>query len=564
MAYRKGNPRHSKNVVSKPVQSESASAQTGADKHSAAGGNNDLPIVQFRPFAPSEELLGEYNSTHRKTGSSNPRLQARRKSSEGQSAESGIGGQAETTFERFRTPASASASNDKPHVRRDRAEYANARKKRKKKKIIIGSIACSVILILGLAAAAFAYIYKVNGNIQRGLGQDLLGALSIVDSPEDPFYALLLGIDGSLEREATMGSNFRSDSMMLARIDPKADKVTLVSIPRDLKMDMGEYGTQKINAAHAFGGPALAVKTVSQLAGVPISHYAEINFDGFKAAVDSLGGIEVDVPIAINDPQAGGSLEAGVQTLDGNGALILCRSRHSYDKYGSGDDYRAANQRMVLSAIAQKLLASDALTIANSISAMSEYILTDMDVTQIVSVAQSMSGLSTDNIYTGKAPATSEYSGGAWWDILDLDGWVEMMERVDAGLPPTEEDIIDESTGTIMSTAGGSVMADSLTNIHASDRTTSIGLRNGNGSDGICENAQKELEAMGYKKINSRNADNFDYDKTVVVYKTTSDKKDAELIAQQLGVDAPISDRDVYLFDEDVLVVLGKDYSASQ
>ena len=136
-------------------------------------------------------------------------------------------------------------------------------------------------------------------------------------------------------------------------------KATLVSIHRDTLVDMGEYGQNKLNAAHAIGGAALTVKTVSKLAGVPISHYAEINFDGFKDIVDALGGVEVDVPMEIDDEDAGGHLDAGLQTLSGDQALILCRSRHAYDEYGDGDSYRAANQRLVLSAIAKKILSAD-------------------------------------------------------------------------------------------------------------------------------------------------------------------------------------------------------------
>ncbi len=435
------------------------------------------------------------------------------------------------------------------------------RKRRKRKKVLIGVLSVVLVMVLGGGIAAFAYIASINKNLQSGVGDDLLAMLSAVDKPEDPFYALLLGIDGSIEREETMGSNFRSDSMMLARIDPKNAKVTLVSIPRDIQIDdLDGHGTQKINAAHAFGGPALSVKMVSQLAGVPIAHYAEINFDGFKDAVDILGGVEVDVPIEINDPEAGGHLDAGAQTLNGDQALILCRSRHAYDDYGAGDAYRAANQRVVLSAIAQKLLASDPVTMANTISAMSENILTDMDVASIVAIAQSMSGMTTDSIYTATAPVTSKYAGDVWWDILDEDAWEAMMKRVDAGKPPATEEVIDPLTGTILSTTGGGAYGDSLSTVHAADRSTSVGLRNGSGSDGVCAAAQEVLEGMGYQTITSRNADNFDYDKTIVVYKGTAAKQDAELIAQQLGVDAPTPDRNVYLFDEDILIVLGKDY----
>ena len=137
------------------------------------------------------------------------------------------------------------------------------------------------------------------------------------------------------------------------------------------EIEIEGYGLQKLNASYAIGGPALAIKTVSQMAGVPISHYAEINFDGFEEVVDALGGVEVDVPMEINDDEAGGHVDAGEQTLTGEEALILCRSRHSYDEYGDGDRYRAANQRLVLGAIAKKILSTDPATMANTISALS-------------------------------------------------------------------------------------------------------------------------------------------------------------------------------------------------
>lgn len=558
MAYTKGNPRHAKSAASEPEKVEQP-VEGGAEAPSAP---EALPIRQFKPFAPSMDILNEppvsdgmgssdHPTPRKRTVSGNPRRRSVQKQAAAAVSASEQEAPEETTAERF------SAAS-----RRESAAISEMKKHRKRRRVLVGVLSCLVAMLLVAGGVAFAYISNIDKNLRAGVGDDLLAMLTATDTPEDPFYALLLGIDGSIERESTMGSNFRSDSMMLARIDPKNHQVTLVSIPRDIKLDdLDGHGTQKINAAHAYGGPALAVKTVSEVLGVPISHYAEINFDGFRAAVDALGGVEVDVPIEINDSQAGGHLDAGVQTLDGSQALILCRSRHSYDDYGAGDDYRAANQRTVISAIAQKVLASDPLTMSNTISAMSEYVTTDMSVAEIVAIAQSMSGMTADNIYSAKLPATAEYADGVWWDILDVDGVKEMMLRVDAGLPPAEEEVIDPKTGTILSTAGDGAYQTSLTQVHAANRGSSIGLRNGNGSDGVCTKAEEVLRAMGYTKINARNADNFDYGNTVIVYKSRNNKQDAELIAQQLGVGDPIPDRDVYLFDEDILIVLGADYS---
>ena len=82
-------------------------------------------------------------------------------------------------------------------------------------------------------------------------------------------------------------------------------------------MNIEGYGPNKLNASAAFGGAPLVVSTVSTFAGVPISHYASIDFDGFKDVVDALGGIEVDVPMEIDDADAGGHVDAGLQTLNG-------------------------------------------------------------------------------------------------------------------------------------------------------------------------------------------------------------------------------------------------------
>ena len=203
------------------------------------------------------------------------------------------------------------------------AEYARIRAKKKRRKIIGGVVGALFAVLLVGGGAALAYMGILNGKLSFGIDDETRGAL-VDKSLSEPFYMLLMGTDKSEDRDASgeFGDAYRSDSMMLARIDPQQKKVTLVSIERDTLVDIDGYGINKINAAYALGGPSLAVKTVSEFAGVPISHYAEINFDGFKAVVDALGGVDVNVSIDIDDPEAGGSLSAGEQTINGDQALI--------------------------------------------------------------------------------------------------------------------------------------------------------------------------------------------------------------------------------------------------
>ena len=332
-------------------------------------------------------------------------------------------------------------------------------KKKRRWPFVVAIVLLALVLIVGgVAFAGVVYMNSVSDKLHADVSDELTASLSSEQvQPGDPFYVLIMGTDESEERANSAefaGDTFRSDSMILARIDPTQKIVTLISIERDTYVNIDGYGPNKINAAAAYGGAPLVVSTISEFAGVPISHYVQINFDGFKAAVDALGGIEVDVPIEIDDDEAGGYIAAGPQTLNGDQALILCRSRHAYEDagYGGGDYYRMANQRMVLGAIAKKLLAADPVTMANTINSMADYITTDMDVASIISVANEMRGLDADSdIYSARNPTYSTYDDSLqlYIEYCDLKGWQDMMTRVDAGLPPFENESLNANNGGV-------------------------------------------------------------------------------------------------------------------
>lgn len=347
--------------------------------------------------------------------------------------------------------------DDTPQQPTVRRRDLQSRGKRKRSKLKIVLIALVLVCLLS-GGGILAYLAILEGNLHAGLGANIDDVLVESDVVNEPFYMLLLGTDGSSERDGDegFGGSYRSDSILLARIDAPAKKATLISLHRDTLLNMGENGNQKLNTAYALGGPSYMVETVSKLAGVPISHYAEVNFDGFKEIVDTLGGVDVDVPIEINDQDAGGFVPAGQQHLSGDQALILCRSRHTYEEFGDGDSFRAANQRLVLSAIAKKLFTSDIVTMTTVVQAMSRYITTDLSLTEILALAQALNGMnvSTD-LYTAMEPTTSVYiDGDGWYELNDLENWRKMMGRVNQGLPPTEEAIVDDASGTILATNG--------------------------------------------------------------------------------------------------------------
>ena len=457
-------------------------------------------------------------------------------------------------------------------------DYAQDRRRKKRKRIALGALAAVLVLALGGVGMAFAYINQIESNFSEDITPEVQEAL---EKPADydggTFYMLLMGTDKSKEREKGeyAGDTFRSDSMILTRVDPENKKVTMVSLHRDTETEIEGYGMQKLNASYAFGGPAGAIKAVSQMAGVPISHYAEINFDGFKDVVDALGGIEVDVPMEIDDKRAGGHVDAGKQTLNGDQALILCRARHAYDEYGDGDRYRAANQRLVLGAIAKKILSSDVATMANTIEALSQYVTTDFKIADILALANSLQGLDpSKDIYSAMEPTISEYRNETWYEQLDVEAWNTMMNRVKQGLPPTETDQVDELNGTVLASAGDGSggTSDQETGVQAADGTSTTGktfgetrtgivtIKNGNGVNGVGAEALERIKPLGYT-ADASNANSFSYDETVVVFDTTDQRAYAEELIDALGCGRAVQNKNgEYVYEGDFLILIGSDW----
>lgn len=314
------------------------------------------------------------------------------------------------------------------------AQAVRDRKKKHggRKYVVLGILTLVVALLAVASMAAFAYVKNIDNNLHAGVDTEGLKTVLVEPTSEgDPFYVLLMGTDGR-EGEST----FRSDTIILARVDPTDRQVTLISIPRDTYVNLAGYGPNKINAARAYGGPELAVSTVADFAGVDISHYIEVSFDGFDSIVDSLGGVRVNVPQSFYDDYLDEGLEAGDQILNGDQALVFCRSRHPF---ANGDFARSEHQRMFITALAKQILASDAVTMANTLTTISKCVTTDMSLTEILSLANQLKGLNVDtSVYSAVVPSNTQTIDGASYVITETSEWQTMMERVNMGLSPTD------------------------------------------------------------------------------------------------------------------------------
>lgn len=196
---------------------------------------------------------------------------------------------------------------------------------------------------------------RILGEVQRAPG--VFGGLA--DSSRPPqdrgVTFLLVGTDSGTARDYVPGAQ-RSDVTMLVHLDADSSAACVVSLPRDAWVDIPGHGPAKINAAHALGGPALLVRTVEALTDVRVDHFAVIDFAGFQALVDAVGGIDVSVaaPTVIGSV----SFQAGVNHLDGREALAFVRQRKGLPE---GDLSRVKRQQNVLRALAVKAYTGDTL-----------------------------------------------------------------------------------------------------------------------------------------------------------------------------------------------------------
>ncbi|MCI1667962.1 MAG: LCP family protein [Olsenella sp.] len=452
--------------------------------------------------------------------------------------------------------------------------YVSKRKKAKRSHRVLKVVVITLVAVLAVAGAAFAwYINNINSKLSKGIDSNLLNQLVATTKTDDPFYMLLLGVDQDDERTQEWGadqSNYRTDSIILVRVDPPNKKVTLISIPRDTMVDMDDHGTQKINAAYSFGGASYMVEQVSKLAGVNISHYAELNFEQFTSIVDTLGGIEVTLPVAVSDMEYSDiDLPAGTQTLDGQQALGLCRSRHAYDAYGGGDYYRSANQRMVIAAIIRKVLDSDPTSWPGLISQLADSVTTDLSATDILSLANQFKDFDTENdIYSGSVPTTSTYTNNLWYEVVDENAWKTMMQRTDAGEPPYSDSSQDFTAGVAGSVSSGTGSSDSSESSSTSSEpiySGSVLVLNGTPTQGLASSAANVLTQAGYSTI-AGNADSTSHTTTTIVYntsKTSSAQDEARGVVEKLGLSVtPVENPGTYSDNYDVVVVLGTDYKS--
>jgi|SRR5579859_1049874 len=376
---------------------------------------------------------------------------------------------------------------------------------------------------------------------------------------------LVLGID---QRHGEKGP-FRTDTIIVASIDPVRHTAALLSIPRDIYLPIPVFGVaDRINNANAIGelgkypggGPKLAVKTVESLIGVPIQRYVMINFDVFDTVIDAIGPIQVCPTTAIHDTQyPDGSygvitvdFQPGCQNLDSTRLLEYSRVRHN-----AGDDFgRAARQQEVIRAVREKILSLGGVSAligkAGSVwQSVQNDVQTDLNFAETIQLAQVAQSIPKENIQSVV--------------ITDRGGYLIPSTLNDGSqvFTPVYEKIHD-LVAKLFNADPGSAPIDAASNpasMPAAASAAAIRISNGAGVDGMAKSTADKLRAKGFNIVDAQNADTpGGYARTVIRVYNSNLFNSARDLAVALGLDGTvISAQQSGPPGIDIEVVIGKD-----
>ncbi len=344
---------------------------------------------------------------------------------------------------------------------------------------------------------------------------------------------LFLGVD-------SVDHSSRSDTIIVVGISPDK-KVTLLSIPRDTRVDVPGKGYTKINHAYAYGGIELLEKTIENFMNIDIDYYVKTDYQGFEKVIDKLGGIEINVEKRMYYVDKAGhlyiDLKPGKQILDGKKAIQYVRFRH--DKLG--DIGRIKRQQKFLNALAQKLLKSgNILKNPSIIKDIFSALDTNLGLQDSLSIVNMLNGIKREDIVFLMLPGEPKY-------IKGISYWIPDVDKV--------KEIVNEYF--ISKEDKGKVVHKEKKEKEFNWKDVRIEILNGNGAPGMAAKVSKKLREAGIANIvKIGNADSFTYKKTEILYRTGFEDY-AKKIGEIFGT--PII-KEKERSGVDITIIVGADY----
>ncbi|WP_030263045.1 LCP family protein [Streptomyces sp. NRRL B-24484] len=292
------------------------------------------------------------------------------------------------------------------------------RRRRRTRRVLLWTLVALFALLLGGTGAAYWTVEHYASSVDR-----IPGAFPTLPAEQQPAAVpntgttfLLVGLDARSD-VATTGKEAkapawkagaqRSDTMMLLHIAADRKSASIISLARDTLVDIPGHGKAKINAAYSWGGPALMVETVQDLTGIRIDHLAVIDWNGFRALTDAVGGVDITIPKTIEARGDARQWDAGTHHMDGAEALLYVRERHGLP---NGDLDRSKRQQNFLRALMIQTMNAGTLgspaRLTGLLQAVGDVVSVDdrLSNSDLYELAWSMRGLRADGVRFMNAP----------------------------------------------------------------------------------------------------------------------------------------------------------------
>jgi LCP family protein required for cell wall assembly len=342
------------------------------------------------------------------------------------------------------------------------------------------------------------------------------------------------------------GGGINTDTMILVHLPADGSRASFVSLPRDSYVQIPGHGWDKLNSAYAYGymatpksepdadrkaaGARLLVQTVSQLTGLQIDHYAEVDLLGFYNLSTVVGGVQVNLCRPVHDPYSGANFPAGVQTISGADALRFVRQRHNIGTTSSDFD-RIRRQQVFIAGVARKMLSENVLLNLGKqrqlVQALAQSLTVDQSL-DLMSLAQQMQSVKAGSIQFQTLPYVGDDKDSHGRYILRLqDTATEHKFFAQLSADPT------------FSQAGGPAAAAATTTpappATVAPTQVKVAVYNGSGRPGLASSAATDLKAKGYTVTATGNADSSKYTQTEIRFAAGDDAQAATLAASIPG-----------------------------
>lgn len=304
---------------------------------------------------------------------------------------------------------------------------------KKRNKYIISIAAILVVIVAGVTVYGYSFFWKIKRKPLPKSNEEL-GITTPI--PEEESKGIVNIAFFGLDRR-NPNINTRSDSIMVVSIDSKTEKIKITSLMRDMYVPVEGHGKTKITHAYAYGGAALAVKTINSNFGLDIRDYVTVDFFGLQKLIDKVGGVQIDVKKNEVNYVNGGVREVsaiekdnnpkyisgpGLQTLDGRQAVAYSRIRY----VGHADYERTERQRRVLNQLFKKIKSQGAAKLPGTISSMLSYVETSLSNGEIMDLAMKTIKFNTTDLEENRLPIDGLFKS------QKIDGMAVLVPDIEA------------------------------------------------------------------------------------------------------------------------------------